>query len=38
VVCPAATAERPKLARFRAWLLAEAAADAARLAGLPPGA
>jgi LysR family glycine cleavage system transcriptional activator len=34
IICPAATAERTKIARFRAWLLAEAAADAARLAEL----
>jgi LysR family transcriptional regulator, glycine cleavage system transcriptional activator len=31
VVCPKATAEVPKVAAFREWLLAEAAADARRL-------
>lgn len=34
VVCPEATAERPKIALMRDWLLAEAALDEARLAGL----
>ena len=34
LVCPEATAERPKIAAFRAWLLAEAARP--RAAG-PPG-
>jgi LysR family glycine cleavage system transcriptional activator len=34
VVCPEATAARPKIARMRAWLLAEAAADEAKLTGL----
>jgi LysR family glycine cleavage system transcriptional activator len=29
LVCPEATAERPKVAAFRAWLLAEAAAESA---------
>lgn len=32
IVTPKATAELPKIVRFRAWLLAEAAADARRLA------
>lgn len=31
IVCPKATAARPKIALFRAWLLEEAAADTARL-------
>lgn len=38
IVCPKATAARPKIATFRDWLLAEAAADArglSKLAGLP---
>ena len=38
IVCPKATAARPKIATFRDWLLAEAAADARGLskgAGLP---
>lgn len=34
VVCPKATAARPKIALFRDWLLSEAAADARRLAEL----
>ena len=34
VVCPKATAERPKISAFRDWLLAEAATDAERLKGL----
>ena len=32
IVCPKATADLPKIATFREWLLAEAASDAARLA------
>jgi LysR family glycine cleavage system transcriptional activator len=35
VVCPKATAEVPKVAAFREWLLAEAAADARRLKRSP---
>ena len=31
IVCPKAAASLPKIARFRAWLLAEAAADTRRL-------
>jgi LysR family glycine cleavage system transcriptional activator len=31
IVCPKSTAELPKIATFRAWLLAEAKADLARL-------
>jgi LysR family glycine cleavage system transcriptional activator len=31
VVCPNATSDMPKVAAFRAWLLAEAAEDARRL-------
>ena len=38
IVCPKATAERPKIALMRNWLLAEAAADEARLAALPAAA
>ena len=34
VVCPRATAELPKIAAFRAWLLAEAEEDARLLAPL----
>jgi LysR family glycine cleavage system transcriptional activator len=34
VVCPQATAERPKIVLMRNWLLAEAALDEAKLAGL----
>lgn len=34
IVCPKATAERPKVATFRKWLLAEAARDARRLRGI----
>jgi LysR family transcriptional regulator, glycine cleavage system transcriptional activator len=34
IVCPQATAGRPKIALMREWLLAEATADEARLAGL----
>jgi LysR family glycine cleavage system transcriptional activator len=32
IVCPRATAELPKIATFRRWLLEEAALDTARLA------
>jgi DNA-binding transcriptional LysR family regulator len=35
IVCPRATAELPKIATFRQWLLDEAARDTARLARLP---
>ena len=35
IVCPRATAELPKIATFRRWLLEEAARDTARLAKLP---
>ena len=38
VVCPKATAERPKIRAFRDWLLAEAATDFERLKGLKPPA
>ena len=39
VVCPRAVAAQPKVAAFRDWLLAEAAADTSRLAALlAPGA
>lgn len=38
IVCPKATAERPKIALMRNWLLAEAAADEVRLAALPAAA
>jgi LysR family transcriptional regulator, glycine cleavage system transcriptional activator len=31
IVCPKATSALPKIAAFRAWLLAEAAADAQQL-------
>lgn len=31
IVCPKATADRPKVATFRNWLLAQAAADVAKL-------
>ena len=34
IVCPKATAERPKITLMRDWLLAEAARDEAKLAGL----
>ena len=34
IVCPRATASLPKIATFRAWLLAETAEDARRLASL----
>lgn len=34
IVCPKATAELPKVTTFREWLIAEAAEDARRLAGL----
>ena len=34
IVCPRANAELPKIATFRAWLLAEAAEDARRLSPL----
>jgi LysR family transcriptional regulator, glycine cleavage system transcriptional activator len=34
VVCPEATADRPALAAFRAWLLEEAKAHAAEAAGM----
>lgn len=34
IVCPKAAAELPKIATFRHWLVAEAAADTARLAKL----
>ena len=34
IVCPKATAELPKIATFRHWLLEEAAQDTARLAKL----
>ena len=34
IVCPKATAELPKIATFRKWLLEEAAADTASLAKL----
>ena len=36
VVCPESTAGKPKIAEFRAWLLEEAARDAAEPAGAPP--
>jgi LysR family glycine cleavage system transcriptional activator len=36
VVCPQATAAMPKITVFRDWLLAEAAADARRLADILP--
>ena len=35
-VCPKATAELPKIAAFRAWLIGEAEADARRLAEFAP--
>jgi LysR family transcriptional regulator, glycine cleavage system transcriptional activator len=38
IVCPKATAERPKITLMRDWLLAEAAADEAKLAGLKSAA
>ncbi|MBI3514943.1 MAG: transcriptional regulator GcvA [Proteobacteria bacterium] len=38
IVCPKATAALPKIARFRDWLLAEAADDRRRLKTLPSGA
>jgi LysR family transcriptional regulator, glycine cleavage system transcriptional activator len=31
IVCPKATSTLPKIAKFREWLLAEAAADTRRL-------
>jgi LysR family glycine cleavage system transcriptional activator len=34
IVCPSASAALPKIAAFRAWLLAEAAEDARRLKAL----
>ncbi len=34
IVCPKATAELPKIAKFRQWLLAEAETDSIRLKGL----
>jgi LysR family glycine cleavage system transcriptional activator len=34
IVCPKATADRPKIATFRNWLMAQAAADLDRLADL----
>jgi LysR family glycine cleavage system transcriptional activator len=34
IVCPKSTAELPKIATFRSWLLKEAADDARRLAQL----
>ena len=34
IVCPKATATLPKIARFRAWLLAEAEDDLRRLGAL----
>lgn len=34
IVCPKASADQPKIATFRQWLLDEAAADARRLAAL----
>lgn len=37
IVCPKATASVPKIARFRKWLLAEAAEDARRLKQLSLG-
>lgn len=37
IVCPRATAELPKIATFRKWLLEEAAEDTARLARLELG-
>jgi LysR family glycine cleavage system transcriptional activator len=36
LVCPEAAAERPRIAAFRAWLLAEAAAYATELGDLAP--
>ena len=36
IVCPRATASVPKIAMFRDWLLAEAAADARRLKKIAP--
>jgi LysR family glycine cleavage system transcriptional activator len=36
IVCPEAVANLPKVATFRTWMLAEAAADARRLAALLP--
>lgn len=36
IVCPKATAKLPKIATFRDWLLAEAAADTRRLDDIPP--
>jgi LysR family glycine cleavage system transcriptional activator len=36
LVCPKANADLPKIATFRAWLLAEAAADSAKLDELVP--
>jgi LysR family glycine cleavage system transcriptional activator len=37
IVCPKATAERPKIALMRDWLLTEATLDVARLAGAAAG-
>jgi LysR family transcriptional regulator, glycine cleavage system transcriptional activator len=34
IICPQATSTVPKIATFRKWLLAEAAADARRLKAL----
>jgi LysR family transcriptional regulator, glycine cleavage system transcriptional activator len=34
IVCPQATSALPKIAKFRAWLLAEAADDVRRLKAL----
>jgi LysR family transcriptional regulator, glycine cleavage system transcriptional activator len=36
IVCPKVTAAKPKIATFRAWLLAEAADDARRLQKMFP--
>jgi LysR family glycine cleavage system transcriptional activator len=38
IVCPKATANLPKIATFRDWLLAEAAEDARRLGEIAPKA
>jgi LysR family glycine cleavage system transcriptional activator len=38
IVCPKATAELPKIATFRQWLLREAASDTQRLSKLPRAA
>jgi LysR family glycine cleavage system transcriptional activator len=37
LVCPQASAQRPRIAAVRAWLLAEAAAYERELTGLAPG-